>query len=142
VNFSPTQNNDPGCIWPETGFETINLQLNDHADRGVGGRQYGTSEDIETLQGQNNTSATRLGAVEECGSSLACSGQFARIIRPCHRRIGSPPAKWHNRAQVRRKSEQIQFLLGHASVQTTERHLGCKQNLSQAVNENLGLEDT
>ena len=25
--------------------------------------------------------------------------------------------------------EQIQFLLGHASVQTTERYIGCKQNL-------------
>jgi len=52
----------------------------DHTARGVGGRQYGTSEDIETLQGQNNTSATRLGAVEKCGSSLARRGQFARII--------------------------------------------------------------
>ena len=30
--------------------------------------------------------------------------------------------------------EQIQFLLGHASVQTTERYLGCKQKLSQAGN--------
>src|SRR5258708_2987553 len=38
--------------------------------------------------------------------------------------------------------EQIQFLLGHASVQTTERYLGCKQKLSQAVNDKLGLEDT
>ena len=38
--------------------------------------------------------------------------------------------------------QQIQFLLGHASVQTTEQYLGCKQNLSQAVNDNLGLEDT
>ena len=37
--------------------------------------------------------------------------------------------------------EQIQFLLGHASVQTTERYLGCKQRLSQAVNDKLGLED-
>jgi integrase len=27
--------------------------------------------------------------------------------------------------------EQIQFLLGHASVQTTERYLGRKQKLSQ-----------
>jgi site-specific recombinase XerD len=36
--------------------------------------------------------------------------------------------------------EQIQFLLGHASVQTTERYLGCKQKLSQAVNDNIGLE--
>lgn len=38
--------------------------------------------------------------------------------------------------------EQIQFLLGHASVETTERYLGCKQKLSHAVNDNLGLEDT
>lgn len=37
--------------------------------------------------------------------------------------------------------EQIQFLLGHASVETTERYLGCKQKLSHAVNDNLGLED-
>ena len=37
--------------------------------------------------------------------------------------------------------EQIQFLLGHASVETTERYLGCKQKLGEAVNDNLGLED-
>jgi len=47
---------DPVCIvcrqhghWPETGFEAMSLQLNDHTDRGLGGRRYGTSEDIETL---------------------------------------------------------------------------------------------
>jgi site-specific recombinase XerD len=37
--------------------------------------------------------------------------------------------------------EQIRFLLGHASVQTTERYLGCKQELRHAVNDKLGLED-
>jgi site-specific recombinase XerD len=37
--------------------------------------------------------------------------------------------------------EQIQFLLGHASVQTTEHYLGYKQKLRQAVNDNLGLEN-
>ena len=31
--------------------------------------------------------------------------------------------------------EQIQFLLGHVSVQTTERYLGCKQNLGHPVND-------
>jgi integrase len=35
--------------------------------------------------------------------------------------------------------EQIQFLLGHASIQTTERYLGTKQNLREAVNDKLGL---
>jgi integrase len=33
--------------------------------------------------------------------------------------------------------EQIQFLLGHASVQTTERYIGCKQDLTRAVNDRL-----
>jgi site-specific recombinase XerD len=37
--------------------------------------------------------------------------------------------------------EQIQFLLGHVSVQTTERYLGCKQKLRQAVNDQLGIEN-
>jgi len=37
--------------------------------------------------------------------------------------------------------EQIQFLLGHASVQTTERYLGCKQKLREAVNDNIGLDE-
>jgi integrase len=35
--------------------------------------------------------------------------------------------------------EQIQFLLGHASVQTTERYVGCKQKLQDAVNDRLGI---
>jgi len=35
--------------------------------------------------------------------------------------------------------EQIQFLLGHSSVQTTERYIGCKQRLTDAVNDHLGL---
>ena len=36
--------------------------------------------------------------------------------------------------------DQIQFLLGHVSVQTTERYLGCKQKLRVAVNDTLGIE--
>ena len=36
--------------------------------------------------------------------------------------------------------EQIQFLLGHVSVQTTERYLGCKQKIRDAVNDRLGIE--
>ena len=35
--------------------------------------------------------------------------------------------------------EQIQLLLGHASVQTAERYLGTKQDLVNAPNDRLGL---
>jgi len=36
--------------------------------------------------------------------------------------------------------EQIQFLLGYVSVQTTEKYLGFKQKLRQAVNDPIGLD--
>jgi site-specific recombinase XerD len=36
--------------------------------------------------------------------------------------------------------DQIQFLLGHVSVQTTERYLGCKQRIRNAVNDQIGVQ--
>ena len=46
-------------------------------------------------------------------------------------------------AKLCRKScgdiEQIQFLLGHASIQTTERYLGSEQEIALAVNGNIRL---
>jgi len=36
--------------------------------------------------------------------------------------------------------EQIQFLLGHVSVLTTEKHLGCKQRFREAISDGIGIE--
>jgi integrase len=36
--------------------------------------------------------------------------------------------------------EQIQLLLGHSSIQTTERYLGTRQDLVNAVNDRMGIE--
>lgn len=38
--------------------------------------------------------------------------------------------------------DQIQFLLGHVSVQTRGRYLGCKQKVRCAVNDRMGIEPT
>jgi integrase len=46
-------------------------------------------------------------------------------------------------AKLRRKNggylEQIKFLLGQASIQTTERYVGSEQEIAAAVNDNLVL---
>jgi site-specific recombinase XerD len=41
--------------------------------------------------------------------------------------------------QGRRDLEQIKFLLGHSSIQTTERYLGSEQEIAIAVNDAIGL---
>lgn len=38
--------------------------------------------------------------------------------------------------------EQIQFLLGHASVQTTEQYIGCRQKFREAVNDRFAISIT
>jgi hypothetical protein len=58
--------------------------------------------------------------------------------------IGWPRTICGARARVSATSpaatDQIQFLLGHVSTQTTERYFGCKQKLRIGVNDRLGME--
>ena len=64
------------------------------------------------------------------------------------RELGLPHVAPHDLRRSRAKLchgsggelEQIQFLLGHVSVQTTERYLGCKQRIRVAVNYYIGIE--
>jgi len=42
--------------------------------------------------------------------------------------------------QAGEELDQIRFLLGHVSVQTTERYLGCKQRIRNAVNDRIGIQ--
>jgi site-specific recombinase XerD len=65
------------------------------------------------------------------------------VVRSCCRRAGLERIAPHDLRRTCAKLchdsggelEQIQFLLGHASVQTTERYVGCKQNLGHPVND-------
>ena len=69
------------------------------------------------------------------------------VVKQCARRAGiqklSPHDLRRSCARLCHESggelEQIQFLLGHASVLTTERYIGCKQQLSRAVNDRIVL---
>ena len=59
--------------------------------------------------------------------------------------MGGPPGYGYRRRMVSSGGENLSRFsscFGHASVQTTERYLGCKQRLSLAVNDTLRLEDT
>src|ERR1039457_3243838 len=68
------------------------------------------------------------------------------IVRDCARRLELDHLAPHDLRRTCAKLchasggelEQIQFLLGHASVLTTDRYLGCKQNLEEPVNDRFG----
>jgi site-specific recombinase XerD len=69
------------------------------------------------------------------------------VVKTCCERVGLEHIAPHDLRRTCAKLchdsggelEQIQFLLGHASVQTTERYLGCKQNLGSPVNDRFKL---
>ena len=72
---------------------------------------------------------------------------MARVIQPYAAAAGVPGIAPHDLRRSFAKMcraaggglEQIQFLLGHASVQTTERYLGTKQDLVHAPNDGIKL---
>ena len=74
-------------------------------------------------------------------------GAIWSVVESCAKEIGIERFGAHDLrrtcAKLCRKNggdlEQIKFLLGHSSIQTTERYLGSEQDIAVAVNDNLGL---
>ena len=86
---------------------------------------------------------TKGGKVKESMSGWAVWS----VVEQCAKEIGIERFGAHDLrrtcAKLCRKNggniEQIKFLLGHSSIQTTERYLGSEQEIEIAVNDNLGL---
>ena len=95
------------------------------------GRLFRCVSRRETVLGENITEKVVWHVVKEYAGRLGVSKLAPHDLRRscarlCHDSGG--------------ELEQIQFLLGHVSVQTTERYLGCKQRLREAVNDRIGIE--
>ena len=98
----------------------------------------------EVTEGKIFRAVARLGKVWGRGIS---QNVVWYVVRTCSQRAGLEHIAPHDLRRTCAKLchdrggelEQIQFLLGHASVQTTERYLGCKQNLGHPVNDLFDL---
>jgi site-specific recombinase XerD len=90
------------------------------------GRLFRCVNKIGSIWGRGITEKVVWCMARECASKAKIERLAPNDLRLCHESGG--------------ELEQIQFLLGHVSVQATERHLGCKQRLREAVNDKIGLE--
>ena len=86
-----------------------------------------------------NSLTSRVGRWHVAQGAVGCRPRGGGARR--HRQVGASRPAAHMRPTVSPgELDQIQFLLGHVSIQTTERYLGCKQKLRSAVNDRLGIE--
>jgi len=98
----------------------------------------------ETRVEQDRTADCRLALNVECNNSTRI---LTAGVEQSSKQIGIEHFGAHDLrrtcAKLCRKNggdlEQIKFLLGHSSIQTTERYLGSEQDIEIAVNDNLGL---
>ena len=125
--------------------------------RGKGGRVRTVAIPVWVKQGINAwmiaakiEDGRLLRPISKCGKLIGDElGDWAiwSVVEQCAKEIGIEHFGAHDLrrtcAKLCRKNggdlEQIKFLLGHSSIQTTERYLGSEQDLAVAVNDNLGL---
>ena len=111
VNAAINEWQEASCITEGALFRSINKT----------GRVWGTGMTPKVLWEVVQSAAKRAGIEKLAPHDLRRS-----CARLCHLAGG--------------ELDQIQFLLGHVSIQTTERYLGCKQKLRFAVNDRMGIE--
>jgi hypothetical protein len=89
---------------------------------------------LESRQLAPGTINLRLGAVRRLAYEAADCGLLSADLAAGIRRVRG----------VKKLGIRLgfQFLLGHVSVQTTERYLDCKQRIRSAVNDLIGIEPT
>ena len=97
-------------------------RLHDHID----GKHCAVSRGSQLSRSKRYSQVVKLYAARSGFTSLAPHDLRRSCAKLCHSAGG--------------ELEQIQFLLGHVSVQTTERYLGCKQRIDGAVNDRIGIE--
>jgi hypothetical protein len=128
-NFYVSYGKDPAPLTAKMKFQLALKVSNDPVTTAgvilvAGAKQAGNSP--KSGQGWGPF-GERVGAVTADGFSGIMIGDFRRsCARLCHVAGG--------------ELEQIQFLLGHVSVQTTEKYLGCKQRIRNTVNDRIGIE--
>jgi integrase len=105
-----------------------------------GGRSYAQKEQKATLP-QDRSQAPRSRSREISGTQQPEFAPFEEELQVRHGAV-APHDFRRTCAKLCHGNggelEQIQFLLGHVSVLTTERYLGCKQNLEEPVNDRFG----
>src|SRR6266851_5736679 len=111
VKVSIDEWKEAGCITEGALFRSINKT----------GRVWGTGMTPKVLWEVVRAAAKRAGI-----ENLAPHDLRRSCARLCHLAGG--------------ELDQIQFLLGHVSIQTTACYLACKQKLRCAVNDRMGLE--
>ena len=116
----------PVPVWVKTGVDAWT-----EASGITEGRVFRAINKASKIWGDGMTAKVLWGIVEEAATragieKLAPHDLRRTCARLCHLAGG--------------ELDQIQFLLGHVSIQTTERYLGCKQRLQSAVNDKIGIE--
>src|SRR5689334_12374734 len=104
------------------------------------------------MEGSRSHRPRRALSIDQQGGSVVGTGMTPKVlwevVRAAATRAGIEKLAPHDLRRSRARLchlaggelDQIQFLLGHVSIQTTERYQGCKQKLRFAVNDRMGIE--